>query len=484
MTVLGRIGVEIGSAGVVNLTRLKWAAIVLPLIALLILVALLRSSLHDWLHEAPGVFFLVALFVVCVVAFASLVFALVEGLEQRVVEQNRRLSDLLDRTDRQNAVLSALLSVSRASTSSIELAGMVDDALGAMLDVTQADRAELWLTDSGLLVLNQARGQGTAQADTRELQLHDEGLPARAARADSSIVVHDTGGNSALDIEVRERGLHVLCALPLRIRAETVGVLLVGARERSAFSVPDDLRVLEAIGEQIALGVENARLHEQVLDRAVLEERERIARELHDGLAQVLGFINTQSQAVKKLLESQRLEEARFEIDAMGAAAREVYDDVREAIIGLRVAPEGLIPTLREYVLQLPRTTGRVVELHVAESAEGLALAPSTEIQLVRIVQEALNNARKHAGASLVDVRIEADADTLGVQVTDDGHGFDPQVTGHRGWPQLGLQTMRERAQAIGGTFSVTSTPGEGTTVSIRIPFLASRETAGAGTPR
>ena len=247
---------------------------------------------------------------------------------------------------------------------------------------------------------------------------------------------------------------------------------------------PDDLRVLEGIGEQIALGVENAHLHEQVLDRAVLEERERIARELHDGLAQVLGFINTQTQAVKKLLESGKTGEATFELETMGAVSREVYADVREAIVGLRTAPKGLIPTIREYMSRLPRMNGCEFELDVSERTEGLVLAPATEIQLVRIVQEALSNVRKHAGASRVDVIIEADEEEVGVSIVDNGHGFDPLQLDRTGWPRLGLQTMRERAQAIGGAFDISSAPGEGTRVSVRVPLVTEREVVGAGSPR
>jgi signal transduction histidine kinase len=242
--------------------------------------------------------------------------------------------------------------------------------------------------------------------------------------------------------------------------------------------------VLEGIGEQIALGVENARLHEQVLDRAVLEERERIARELHDGLAQVLGFINTQTQAVKKLLESQKIGEATSELEAMGAVSREVYADVREAIVGLRTAPKGLVPTIREYLGRLPRMNGCEVEFRVNEDAEGVALVPSTEIQLVRIVQEALSNVRKYAGASRVEVIVEADEEAVGIEIVDDGHGFDPHLLDRTGWPRLGLQTMKERAQAIGGAFDVVSAPGQGTRVTVRVPLARERSAVGAGAPR
>ncbi|MGZ8710166.1 MAG: GAF domain-containing protein [Thermoanaerobaculia bacterium] len=281
------------------MARLKWAAIVLPLAALLALVFLLRSSLHDWLHESPRVFLLGGVFVVCVFAFASVVFALIEGLDARVLEQNRELSALIARTDRQNAELSAFLTVGRAAASSVELSGMLDEALEAIVAVTPAEAAEFWLEDGGSLALECFRGVGAAAFGSRPSLLLGEGLPGAAANARSAIVVHDSGLDPRFESdEVVALGLQTFCALPLRSRTGTVGVLAVAARGKTAFASPEELRVLEGIGEQLALGVENARLHEQVLDRAVLEERERIARELHDGLAQVLGYINTQTQAV------------------------------------------------------------------------------------------------------------------------------------------------------------------------------------------
>lgn len=331
MTVLGRLGQRLVATEMVSLGRLKWFAIVAPLAALLLLVVLLRSSLHDWLHESPGVLFLGVFFAVGVFVFASVIFGLIEDLEARVVAQNRELSGLLARTDQQNAELSALLA-------------------------------------------------------------------------------------------------------------------------------------------------ENVRLHEQVLDRAVLEERERIARELHDGLAQVLGYINTQTLAVKKLLESRRIGEAIGELGAMGAVSRDVYADVREAIVGLRAVPKGLVPAIREYLSRLPYPSGCTIELRTVGDADEIVLMPSTEIQLVRIVQEALSNVRKHAGASHVDVIVERRNGEVGVEVVDDGSGFDPQLPDRTGWPKLGIQTMRERALAVGGTCAVVSAPGSGTRVVVHVPVLNEQE--------
>jgi signal transduction histidine kinase len=485
VTTLGRVGHKLVAGGFVNIERLKWATIVLPAAALFVIVILLRSSLHDWLHEFPGFVLLAGVFALCIFLFASVVFAVVDDIEQRTVDQNRRLSDLLARTDRQNTELSAFLSVGRASASSVELSDMLDEALAAVLAVTHAESAELWLEDRGRLVLECFRGEGEAALGSRPSFLVGEGLPGTAARATAAVVVHDAALDARFDSEeVRALGLRTFCALPLRVRDRTVGVLAAASREEAAFTSPDELRVLEGIGEQVALGIENARLHEQVLDRAVLEERERIARELHDGLAQVLGFINTQTQAVKKLLESGKEEEATVELDAMGAVSRDVYSDVREAIVGLRVSSKGLVPAIREYVSRLPKMGASEIDVRVEGDADNVSLAPSTEIQLVRIVQEALNNVRKYAAASTIEVIVEADTDTIGIEIVDDGHGFDPLELARTGWPRLGLQTMRERAQAIGGTFDVVSTPGEGTRVSVRAPRVTQREVAGARGPR
>lgn len=485
MTVLGRLGHRLVATEVVNLSRLKWFAIVAPLAALVVLVLLLRSQLHDWLHESPAFLFLVPFFAVGVFAFASVIFALIDDLERRVLDQNRELSELLARTDQQNAELSALLTVGRASASSVELSQMLDQALDAILAVTSAEAAELWLADGGVLALERFRGAGAAAFGSKPSLLVGEGLPGAAAKASSTVVVHDPSVDPRFqDEEVAALGLQTFCALPLRHRMGTVGVLAVAARGPTAFASPEERRVLEGIGEQIALGVENARLHEQVLDRAVLEERERIARELHDGLAQVLGYINTQTQAVKKLLESRKIGEATSELDAMGAVSREVYADVREAIVGLRTAPKGLIPTVREYLSRLPRMDGCTVELRVDEDAEDVTLVPSAEIQLVRIVQEALSNVRKHAGASHVEVIVEADEEAVGVEIVDDGRGFDALLLDRTGWPRLGFQTMRERAQSIGGAFDVVSAPGEGTRIAVHVPVSKGREAVGAGAPR
>lgn len=387
---------------------------------------------------------------------------------------------LFTKAQQRNQELAALLAVGRAAVSSLDLTEILDKALDAILEVTSAEAAEVWLmADGDELTLERHRGIGAEAFRERTRFRLGEGLPGLAAQQGTPVVVHDLASDPRfLRQRVVELGLETFCALPLSHRGETVGVLAMAARDREALSSGAELRLLEGIGERLAIAIENNRLHQQVLDRAVLEERERIARELHDGLAQVLGYINTQTLAIKKLLASGDTDEAKEELNAMEAAAKEVYADVREAILGLRasLARGGLILDLRSYIGRYSEMAGVTTQLQVSEQAEALKLPAWSEIQLMRIIQEALSNIRKHARASRARVSFEAVAEGLRVEVADDGQGFDPERLIRTGWPRFGLQMMRERAKAIGGELEVLSIPRQGTRVVVQVPLKRMEE--------
>lgn len=270
-------------------------------------------------------------------------------------------------------------------------------------------------------------------------------------------------------------------AEPLTVGTRIVGALCVGTRAERTFS-SEDREVLGGLANLAAMAVENARLQERVQSVAVLEERERIAREMHDGVGQVLGYVNTKAQAVKLLLDAGRTSEAYTQLAQLEQAAREVYADLREAILGLRTAtsPERrLIPALQEYVTRFSELSGVATELVVEGDASRHAFGPATELHLIRIIQEALTNVRKHSMATHAWVRLGGDGGTVTIGVADDGLGFDPARLQPGGWPRFGLQTMRERAEAIGGTFTIRSRDGRGTEVEVRLP-VQGREDADA----
>jgi signal transduction histidine kinase len=211
--------------------------------------------------------------------------------------------------------------------------------------------------------------------------------------------------------------------------------------------------------------------------QAIVEERERIARELHDGLAQVLGYVHTKATAVRLLLRRQQTEAAEKQLGQLEEAARDVFVDVREAILGLRMTSQRglrLSDQLSEYGAHFSRLSDLAVDVQVAPSAAALALPLETELQLLRIVQEALSNARKHARASAVRVAVSNGGPNLVLMVSDDGIGFDParfEQERASGRPHFGLGTMRERAEAIGAAFQIESCPGRGTCISVRLPL-------------
>ncbi|MFQ5923761.1 MAG: GAF domain-containing protein [Anaerolineales bacterium] len=213
---------------------------------------------------------------------------------------------------------------------------------------------------------------------------------------------------------------------------------------------------------------------------AVMEERERIAREMHDGLAQVLGYVNLKAQAVQRFLAVGKSEAAREQVRQLQTAAREVYSDVREAILGLRTSLDGelgLRGAIEEYLESFQEQSGVRTEFSIMDAPALEDLPSPVEVQLIRLIQEALTNVRKHAKASTAWVRVDRVDNQVRVIIEDDGGGFDQAALDRDGWPRFGLQMMRERAEGVGGALEVDSMPGKGTQVRVTLPLETPRET-------
>ncbi len=247
---------------------------------------------------------------------------------------------------------------------------------------------------------------------------------------------------------------------------------------------PDELDrlagTLNRMAEELERHVREQEEHHQLREQAIIEERERIARELHDGIAQLLGYVNTKAMAVRLMLKNQKLEAADQQLFQLEEAARRLFVDVREAILGLRIAGRNkgasLAATLEEFTIQFSRLSGLPVQLTLAPAVEDLSLKAEVELHLIRIVQEALANVRKHAMATNAQVRLEVHDGMLELEVSDNGVGFDPNhiQADHR--PHFGLCTMRERAEAIGAEFQLDSRPGVGTRIVVRLPLEKSSQ--------
>jgi signal transduction histidine kinase len=229
-----------------------------------------------------------------------------------------------------------------------------------------------------------------------------------------------------------------------------------------------DQRLIEMLAAHAAVAIENARLLERSRELSIVEERNRLARELHDSVSQKLFGLVLGAESAGTLLDRDP-EAAAEQVARLGELAQEALGELRELIFELRPASleeEGLAATLRKEVDVLRRVHGRDIELRIAGSAN---CAAEAEGEVLRIAQEALNNALRHAEAERIELRMEARDGRLIVTVADDGIGFDPEDRSLRA-RRLGLTSMEERAVALGGTLNVVSRRGEGTTVTLEVP--------------
>ena len=206
---------------------------------------------------------------------------------------------------------------------------------------------------------------------------------------------------------------------------------------------------------------------------AMQQEREHLSRELHDSLGQVFAFIGVQGQTIQRLLSRGEISKADACLERLVEAARAADVDIRESMRGLRLSryQEGLFAALEEYLVQFERDSGIQTKFERSEAISEGAFEPLVEIELLRILQEALTNVRKHAGAGCVQIVFAADDGFARVVVGDDGQGFSPAAPSDPCGKRIGLRVMRERAIEVGGSLRVNSAPGEGTEIVIRVPL-------------
>ncbi|MGW3292036.1 GAF domain-containing sensor histidine kinase [Streptomyces sp. NPDC001002] len=239
-------------------------------------------------------------------------------------------------------------------------------------------------------------------------------------------------------------------------------------RDGSCAFTQEDEELLDILAQHAAIALTNARLYERSRELTIVEERSRLAHELHDAVSQKLFSLRLTAQAAAALVDRDPAR-AKGELQQVAALAAEAADELRDAVVELRPAAldeDGLVATLRTQAQVLDRAHSARVTF---ESCGVRALPASQEEAVLRVAQEALHNALRHSGAEHVEVTLTRRGGGAVLRVTDDGGGFDPHTT-RRAGRHLGLVSMRDRTSGVGGTLTVQSAPGKGTTIEMEVP--------------
>jgi signal transduction histidine kinase len=259
--------------------------------------------------------------------------------------------------------------------------------------------------------------------------------------------------------------------VPIRVREEVIGAFYLTEKQTRTMFEPADQELIELLAAHAAIAITNAGLFERSRELSIVAERNRLALELHDAVSQKLFSLVLTAEAAATQYDRDPAA-ARTQLERLRSLSREALDELRSLILGLRppeLARDGLAATLRRQAEMLERVHGVPIELSTEGSLDREpALGPDAELDILRIANEALHNAVRHAGAQRVTVRVSTEPGTLVLEVSDDGTGFDPGRPELRA-RHLGLTSMEERARELGGHLEIRSRPGAGTTVRLEL---------------
>jgi len=372
---------------------------------------------------------------------------------------------------RRNRELSILNTIAAALNREVDLGRALGSALAHVVELCGLQAGWVWLTDddgAGQLAATYHLPPALAEAPERMrgscycLDSFRAGELAGAANVSVIACTRLKGLAGGTD------GLRFHASIPLAAHGRPLGVLNVSRPDWRELDA-DELRLLFTAGDLLGMAVERARLFARSAELGALEERNRIAREIHDTLAQGLAGIALRLEAADAALEDGRPDSARASVGRALELARRSLEEARRSVLDLRAAPlegRGLRAALADLAVEAGRQGGPAV----AFDHRGPADEPPARVGLglYRIAQEAIANALRHAGAANVRLCLEVGAGRAALSVEDDGRGFDP---GAAPAGRFGLLGMRERARLLGGQLAIDSAPGAGTRLRAEVPL-------------
>jgi signal transduction histidine kinase len=388
--------------------------------------------------------------------------------------------------------LSALFETSRILASTLDLDTILRDSVTKIVSLLEpAGLGLIYLEDpnaQGLVLASRSDDVAVPSELTLTLgeatagQVYQTAQPVCCPQADDA----GDAADGAVEGSPARQGTTNVLGVPLLSQGRVIGALVMVSREGSPVFSPKDLPLVQALGSQLSIAMENARLYAEVaekervrgqlLDRAVSaqeDERKRIARELHDETGQALSGVLMGLSGVETAMTSS-LPLARGRLNDLKAFTNQALDELRNLVADLRpvlLDDLGLVAALHWFATRYQERSGVEVQLTVAGNRR--RLDPRVETVLFRVAQEAMTNTAKHAQAQHVRLLLTLGDDAATLSVEDDGRGFDPATVldSHYDRPAWGLLGIQERMALVGGSFDLWSKPGAGARVSVRVPL-------------
>lgn len=392
------------------------------------------------------------------------------NLEQKVADRTRREHQRAEQ-------LRTINEISRKISSIINLDELLPYVANLLRETFSYHNVNIFLfePDSGRLILKAICLSGYKGVIPLEvpLEMGEEGLVAWVAQTGEPLLVNDVSNEPRYRFIEELSGTKSELAVAIKVKDKILGVLDIESMELDAFN-ETDLFTAQTLADQLAVAIENARLYQETSQMAVMEERNRMAREIHDTLAQGFTGIILQLEAAEQALED-NTSDALKHLNRARSLARGSLNEARRSVWNLR--PEALerlslVEALRQEVGRFAQSSNMKARFEVSDNTRELPL--DVETALLRICQESLANVKKYAGATEVKVDLAFDKSNVTLTVRDNGVGFKTNETAgsnaeHHGF---GLISMQERARNLGGTFEVQSEEEQGTMVKIGIPVM------------
>jgi two-component system nitrate/nitrite sensor histidine kinase NarX len=378
-----------------------------------------------------------------------------DSLHQQISQRTREL----------NALAEMALIISRSQ----DLKTVLSEALAQALQATDMAGGIIHLVGpSGGVAVSVQHGVPPAVVHCISRAVTSEGCSFWGTHRSLQVINLQENSHTScqtIDCPAMAHNYQGLIVVPLHSGSQELGTLTLLQRGETAVS-PEQRQFITCLGNQLGVAVANARFQEEIERLAILEERGRIARELHDSLAQTLSWLHLKMDMLTQTLEEGNLLKTRQEAQDVQQVVNQACFEVRESIDGLRLQPaNGLSAVVTDYVTEFSRRSRISVDLNIGDACR---LNPVVEIEALRILQEAMTNAYKHANATHLEIYFQRQNGYVELSVKDNGKGFDPLMKVHNG--HYGLHIMQERAERVAGSFYLASAPNHGTQIIVRLP--------------